>query len=141
MNNREYPFLQKPQPLRQTHHRKETIWQIVVPVIFGGLGLIFGGAMIAGGTDVSVSQWGNLSAIWLLIPCLLLSLLPLVAIIALIVGIERLFDILPPALARLQNGFERGAKMVEQGTNRAVEPMMRMKSTLSGVKSLIKRKY
>jgi hypothetical protein len=121
-------------PITHKFHRRETIWQIIAPLVVGisiilGLG-IWAIVTVAQGGDVS--QAADTSLIFLLIPVLILSLIPLALLGGLVYGMFRLLKILPPKFYLVQGLFLKVQERVKQGADIAVEPILRINSIGAG---------
>lgn len=119
-------------------HRRETIWQISIPLIVSvliilGLG-IWAIVVVTQGGDVS--QAADTSLIFLLIPVLILSLIPLVLLGFLVYGMVRVLRFLPPKFYLVQEIFLKVQERVQQGANIAAEPVLRLSSTGAGWQTL-----
>jgi len=109
-------------------HQKQRFWQIIAPVIMGGLLLIAIAVLIilgVGGSSVGdVSQWADLSLIWLSLPVLLLVLIATLVLFTMVYLLARLLKILP-GYTRIANQY---AGMIESQAkiwmNKIVNPII-----------------
>jgi hypothetical protein len=132
-------------PITHKFHRRETIWQIIVPLIFSisiilGLG-VWAIVTVAQGGDVS--QAADTSLIFLLIPVLILSLIPLVLLGGLVYGMVRLLKVLPSKFYLVQGLLLKVQERVKQGADIAAEPVLRINSVGAGwqtFKRVLRRK-
>ncbi|MBC8333491.1 MAG: hypothetical protein H8E28_16030 [Anaerolineae bacterium] len=117
-------------PVTQQTHRKESLWQIWLPLSLGVL-IILGLAawsviVAAGGGDVS--QPADASLILVLCPSILMAVIPLALVGGFAYGTGYLVKILPPKMLIVQYFFTR----IEEGTHRAAdklaEPSLKMGS-------------
>lgn len=76
-------------------HRRNYIWQILVPILIASALVLLVVIVIATGTASYVSVWADISAIWIIIPFLILTLIPLALLVASIYGMAKLIDITP----------------------------------------------
>ncbi len=125
---------QQRNPITHKFHRRETIWQIIVPLIVSisiilGLG-IWAIVTVSQGGDVS--QAADTSLIFLLIPVLILSLIPLVLLGGLVYGMVRVLTFLPPKFYLVQGLFLKVQERVKQGADIAAEPILRINSIGAG---------
>ncbi|MFO8035699.1 MAG: hypothetical protein R6U57_03625 [Anaerolineales bacterium] len=127
------------------HHkafRKGAFWQITAPLVLGGVAILSFGVWAAieaaGGADVS--RYAEISAVFLVIPALFLSVLPLALLILLIYGLTRLMHILPEGTRRVRLFLERVQKMVTDISTKMVEPILWIKSAGAGLRSIFKRR-
>jgi hypothetical protein len=132
-------------PITHKFHRRETIWQIIVPLIFSisiilGLG-VWAIVTVAQGGDVS--QAADTSLIFLLIPVLILSLIPLVLLGGLVYSMVRLLKVLPSKFYLVQGLLLKVQERVKQGADIAAEPVLRINSVGAGwqtFKRILRRK-
>ena len=89
-----------PKPQHRTYlaHKKQAIWQIILPVVIAGLLMV--GALILlylgvtrGGTDLS--RWAEISTIWLTIPVGVGAFIMLGVLSAVVYGLGRALGIIP----------------------------------------------
>jgi hypothetical protein len=123
-------------------HRKAAFWQVYLPLIVGsaailGLG-VWAVAVAAGGADVS--RFADTSAVVLIIPVLVFSLIPLALLGLLIYGLLRLIQILPKGTARVRTFLDRVNQGVVNFSEKAVEPILRLKSIRAGLKSVFRKR-
>jgi hypothetical protein len=123
-------------------HRREKIWQILVPLIIGILLILAVGVIVvltaartsAGG---AVSQWADTSAIWLILPVIMFAILGIMILTGLIYLIARIIKILPP-YADLVHGYAgQVAAKVSLVTRKIASPFIAVKSTRAGIKGFI----
>lgn len=132
-------------PITHKLHRREMTWQVILPLTLGiliilGLG-IWAIVTVAQGGDVS--RAADTSLIFLLIPVLILSLIPLVLLGGLVYGMVRLLTFLPPMFYTVQGFLLRVQERVQQGADIAAEPVLRINSIGAGwqaIKRALRRK-
>lgn len=121
---------------------KSMFWQIIAPLILGGVAILSFGVWAAieasGGADVS--RFADISAVFLLIPVLLLSLLPLALLGLLIYGLTRLIYILPEGTRRVRRLLLRVQNVVADISMKVVEPILWIKSAGAGLQSIFKKR-
>jgi hypothetical protein len=120
---------------RAAEHRRQVNMQIWLPLI-GGLIVALGLAALAilgtirGSSEVN--RWGNISAVYLIIPTLFTSLITLAILVLCIVGVSKLAGKMPGWLARAQGLFAYAAGRIRQAADRLVEPIVSINSTANG---------
>src|SRR5512133_3544414 len=86
-------------------HKRDVIWQIWLPVVFGAIAILTLGILAAfslqSGTDASV-RWGHVATIWLLGPVFIVGLLIFIVVIGLIFAVVKVTEILPGYTSILQ---------------------------------------
>lgn len=132
-------------------HRREKIWQILVPLFIWTLLILAVGAIViqtaarssAGG---SVSQWADTSAIWLILPIIMVAIFGILILIGLIYLVARIIKILPPYADLIQGYASLIATRVSLVTRRIASPFITVESTSAGIKGFVsalfgKRRY
>ncbi|MFO7972828.1 MAG: hypothetical protein R6U40_13920 [Desulfobacterales bacterium] len=123
-------------------HRREKIWQILVPLILGVLLILAVAVLVvltatrstAGGP---VSQWADTSAIWLILPVMMFAVVGTLVLIGLIYGVAKMIEILPPYANLVQGYAGLIAAKVKLITRKIVNPIIAVESTKAGVKGFI----
>jgi uncharacterized protein involved in cysteine biosynthesis len=126
-------------PITTRHHRRETWWQISLPLLVGALIFV---ALAVGanfGTNEAVGQWARIAMILLAIPVIILALITLVVLVAFIYLIARLTGLIPPYAFLAQEFFARLARMSRQAADKAVEPILRLNAFTAGLGALRRR--
>jgi hypothetical protein len=120
----------------KARHRREVWWQIYLPLILGALlfGLLVLGISLSGVGDTSI--WADVSAIWVIVPIVIMALIPLVAFVAAIVGVTLLIIKAPPKTYQLQNMFAYLEAEVRRITDRIVEPFLKFHSGVARMKAV-----
>ncbi len=122
----------------QAAHRRELLWQIVLPLVLSILVLVGLAVVVALSGVGDASRWADISLIWLLLPLLLLSLVPLVAVVAMIVLISRLIGRLPGLAVQLQQIFEQVEGIMNRVADRTSEPVIKLRSAVAALRALRK---
>lgn len=114
-------------------HRRQVLWQIWVPL---GVSLammlalmvltVLGTGNPAG--SISVTKWSHLSAVFLILPVLFISLMTMLVLFACVYGLNRLLGAAPKYLRVAQLYAARGAAYARHYANRAVNPVISVKS-------------
>ncbi len=86
-------------------HRRQVVWQIVVPVVVAALVIVavlylLVTAAFGGGGDVS--RWAAISTIWLTLPVMIAAFLILAVLVAITVLLVKVQQFIPPYSRRLQ---------------------------------------
>lgn len=123
-------------PDTKARHRREVWWQIFLPFI---IGVILIGGLVLGITFTGVgdtSVWADVSLIWVIIPLLFMALIPLVILVAIVVGLTWLIQNTPPYAFQVQAAFDTVQTAVRQFTDRATEPVLRFHSELARLRAI-----
>lgn len=115
-------------PVTQKAHRRETFWQITIPLIVSILiilGLAIWSVVVASG-EGEISQAADASLIFLIIPTMVLALVPLILLGGLVYGMVRLLKFLPPKLYLVQDFFLKLRYVVQNWSDKLAEPVLRV---------------
>ncbi|GAB4578785.1 MAG: hypothetical protein Fur0022_15220 [Anaerolineales bacterium] len=128
----------------ETHamHRRQMFWQVFFPLGFGAVVLI--GAcvlpVVAVARGGEVSKWADTSLIWLILPAMFFSLIPLALLAGAVYGVLKLFEKLPGWMFRLQGIFELIRGKVREYADKAVEPVLRVQSFNAKIQAVMPRR-
>ena len=132
-------------PPRNPHthrlHRRETFWQITLPLILGALVMLGLGiwAIVAAAGGGNVNHAASASLICLIIPTMFMALFALIILAGLAYLVIATNQSLPPAMRKVQDFFVRVRDGVQTFSDKLVEPILRAQSGIAGIKTL-KRK-
>jgi len=115
-------------PRTRKAHRRESWWQIYLPLILGALAVLALAvwAAVAGAQGSDIAPAADTALIFLLAPMLLFLLVPLTLLGAGIYLTIRLFNLLPPQMLRLQRFFTRLQIETQRAADRITEPALRL---------------
>jgi len=140
MNNQNHKQLPPPNPVTYGLHRRQVWWQILLPVIVGGLLVIAVAVLAAMGTNPQVAHWGNISAIMLIAPLLMLLLITLVFFAAANVGLIRVLQVLPRYSHLVKLTLDHYASLIQDWANRTTKPVIGVRSSWAGVRTILGRR-
>ena len=124
-------------------HQKQVRDQIFLPLGFTILlVLVLTGLSILGTVQKStlINHWGNISAILLISPILLFSLINLIIIVLSIRGLSHILRKTPVWMAKVQQVFSRIEKQTQTICNTIISPWIKLDSSLSSIKVLKNKK-
>ncbi len=128
----------------RTHdaHKRETFWQITFPLIIGlVLALILAALTLVAATGGgSIKQAADASLIFLIIPLMVVTILFIIIFGAVAYGLVMANKELPFAAHRMQGFFMQVREQVQIGSDKAVEPILKIRSFLASIETLTKRK-
>lgn len=124
-------------PSIHRHHRDRT-WQILFPIIFGFLLIIAAGVFVtltASGTasGASVSQWADISSIWLILPVIMFALFGILVLAAMIFLMAKLLNILPFYTDLVQQYAGLISARINLATRKVVSPIVSARSIRAGM--------
>lgn len=122
-------------------HKRETFWQITFPLIVGlVIALILAVlAVLAATGSGPVKQAADASLIFLICPLMLVTILFTIIFGAVAYGLVKANTELPFVFFQLQDIFERVRQQVQVGSDKAVEPVLKIRSFFASLGAL-KRK-
>lgn len=129
-------------PIRPTpsaQHRKQTVWQVWVPLAASILVvLVLAILAIVGAVQGSdqVERWGNISAVIVILPVLLFSLVTLAIVAGAAYGVTKLLQHMPAWMLSAQSLSIRIALLVRKASDAAVQPVIVSNTFNSRVKVL-----
>ncbi|MGB2909436.1 MAG: hypothetical protein WBB55_02525 [Anaerolineales bacterium] len=123
-------------PVTYERHRKEVMWQILVPVLIGAVIVLALAILAATRTDAQVSKGADVSVIWMITPMLIIALIFLVLLGAMIYAVMSLLGILPSYARLVQDYFDALRVQVGIVSDKAVEPILRMESIKASLHAL-----
>lgn len=103
-------------------------------LLLGVCGFTIG--LAAGGTGVEI--WRDISLIWMLVPSLVFTLIPLVVLAGAAYGIIRLISALPGFFFKVQKFFAGLSERVLDVSNRLASPIVRVGGVWAGLRRLWK---
>ncbi|MEN4100077.1 MAG: hypothetical protein ROW52_09175 [Anaerolineaceae bacterium] len=133
MNNQQTP---------KVKHRKQTTWQIFLPLslfITAMLALAVWAAVATAGNPVIGTEWAAVSIIFLSLPALLFGLILLLILVGFVLLLSKLIDILPyyGSVARTHT-YQIGAVILNL-SNQIVKPVLFVNGILAGWRTLLER--
>jgi hypothetical protein len=123
-------------PVTYERHRKEVMWQILVPVLIGTVIVLALSILATTRTDAQVSKGADVSVIWMITPMLIIALIFLVLLGAMIYAMMSLLGILPGYARLVQDYFNAVRVQVGIVSDKAVEPVLRMESIKASLRAL-----
>ena len=120
----------EPNPKTQAAHKRETFWQIALPLIVGLVLVVVLGALtvIAATEGDRITQAGDAALIILIVPLMLVTFIFTVIFAGIAYGIIQLNNILPIYTRQAQDAFARVRQQVQMGSDKAVEPILKIQS-------------
>lgn len=134
-----------PQPVHESYlrHRKQLVWQIILPLALTALLVVALIVLVNVATftrDGDVARWAAVSTIWIVVPIMIAGLLVLVALTGLIYLMKRLLDLTPTYTGRAQDYVHKFAGYVKRGADAAVRPIFFLEEIRASVRRFFGRK-
>jgi len=127
-----------PQPVRLSYkeHRKQLMWQIILPIVLTVILIIAAIVLINIATfrdGGDVARWAAVSTIWIVIPIMIGMLIFTVVLGGLIYLLARLLNITPTYTGMAQDYVRKAAVYIKKGADAVVRPIF----GLEGIKASI----
>jgi hypothetical protein len=139
--NTERVFVTPSQLTAVRDHRRQTFWQILFPVILAGVIVIAVTVfMIVSSSNPSSmldTRWANISLIWLLIPSIALSLIPLALLGGLVFLMVKALNGLPKLGARAQYYAVSASQITRNISDKISSPVIGVKGIWAGLHNLV----
>lgn len=124
-------------------HRRELMWQIILPVVLSVVLMIAMIALIYVATfqgSGDVSRWAAVSTIWIVLPVMVAGLILLALLGGMIYLLMRLLGIMPKYTGIAQDYVQKAAIYVKRGADMAVKPVLWLDGLSASVKAFFGRK-
>jgi len=135
-------ILPKRNPETHAQHRRQMFWQVFFPLGLGAILLVgicvLPVAAVAQGGDVS--KWADISLMWIILPVMFFSLIPLALLGGSVYGLVRLFEKMPGWMFRLQGIFEQVRGIVRQVADKVVEPVIQAQSLNARIQAVMPKR-
>lgn len=125
-------------------HRRQKIWQIILPVglgavlILAALGMVIYTAVRTPAGE-SVSQWADVSMIWLIIPALFIALVIAAVLFTVVWLLTRLLKILPQYTSTAQYYVGIAVENIRSGADKMAMPFIAGKGFVAMASELLNR--
>ena len=119
-------------------HKRQVVWQILVPFLLVTLMLLAAGAWLVWGETARARAWADVSIIWIVAPLLLLALVALALLVVLIVGMIKLLQAAPRYTSRAQQLAGQIAAGTRKAADGAIKPFVWIEQAGAAIKSIFK---
>lgn len=123
-------------------YKNEQFLQIFLPLfafVLIGFILTFGVIRLFNSGGSSIAHWGNISAVFIIVPLLFETLLSIILVIFLVMGLGKLIKWLPIYLSRIYVFIIKIAIFIMKGSNNITSPIINSRAKLSSLKSILRR--
>ena len=134
--------LPKPEHLSYKRHRKQTMNQIVLPVILSALVMIALIVLISFATfrtDGDVGRWAAISTIWIVIPVMLAGLIVLAILVGLIYLMARGLQIIPTYTSLAQDYAAKARWYITRGAHMLVKPFLLIEGWSASIQEFFRK--
>lgn len=127
-------------------HQQQRFWQILTPIILGGLIILAAAVLMVltlTGTvsGISLSQYADTSMIWLIMPVMVFGILITILLLGLIYLVARVLNILPHYTFMAQQYATLIEFKIKLWTKKALEPVIAVKSFNATVGAFFKNLF
>ena len=127
-----------PRPVRLSYkeHRKQLMWQIILPIVLTVILIIAAIVLINIATfrdGGDVARWAAVSTIWIVVPIMIGMLIFTVVLGGLVYLLARLLNITPTYTGMAQDYVRKAAVYIKKGADAMVRPII----GLEGIKASI----
>jgi heme/copper-type cytochrome/quinol oxidase subunit 2 len=134
-----------PQPVHETYkrHRKQLMWQIILPITLTvilcvALIVLINVATFRDGGDVG--RWAAISTIWIVVPIMIGSLIALALLGGLVYLMAKLLHIMPTYTGMAQDYVHIAVGYVKRGADAVVKPVFLIDGLGASIKAFFGRK-
>jgi hypothetical protein len=127
-----------PQPVHDSYlkHRKQMVWQIILPVALASL-LIVALIVLINITTFNqggdVARWAAISTIWIVVPIMIGMLIFLVLMVGLVYLMKKLLNITPTYTSLAQDYVYKVESYVKRAADALVKPVLQLNGILASL--------
>jgi heme/copper-type cytochrome/quinol oxidase subunit 2 len=133
-----------PQPVHESYrnHRKQMMWQIILPITVTvilciALIVLINVATFRDGGDVA--RWAAVSTIWIVIPIMVGLVIVLALLGGLVYLMYKLLDITPTYTGLAQDYVHKAAAYIKRGADAVVKPIIGLNGILASINAFFER--
>ena len=133
-----------PQPVHESYrnHRKQMMWQIILPITVTvilciALIVLINVAAFRDGGDVA--RWAAVSTIWIVIPIMVGLVIVLALLGGLVYLMYKLLDITPTYTGLAQDNVHKAAAYIKRGADAVVKPIIGLNGILASINAFFER--
>jgi hypothetical protein len=134
-----------PRPVHESYlkHRRQVVWQVVLPVALTAFLIVALIALVNVATfneGGDVGRWAAISTIWIIIPVMIAGLLFLVLLVGFVYLMKRLLELMPTYTGMAQDYVHKFAGCLRRGADAVVKPIFFIEEIRASVKAFFGRK-
>jgi hypothetical protein len=130
------PGLSERNPVTHRTHRRQALWQILLPLWIGVIVFLILAVMVGFSTNAQASLWADISLIFLIVPVMAITLI-LLAVLGGLIFLQRWLLInLPVYTRKAQDLAFKLEHRVRSVANSAVRPILKVEGIRAGWRSL-----
>ena len=117
-------------------HRRDVRLQIILPLVIGILLVLVLAVLVTLGSTAQVSQWADVSLIWIIAPMLVVALIFLAILGGIAYGLAKLLQVLPFYTRQVQDFFLLVRDRASDVTAKMVAPILNYESKKASQRAL-----
>ncbi len=121
-------------------YKRDLRWQIIFPIVVVVLLFVAVSVTTAMRGNETVSQWADVSTIWLLIPLLIFAIINILILAGLIYGLAKLLDITPIYTNKLQGFIRLAGEKIEAFADSATQPIFTIEGFFASLRRIFRQK-
>jgi hypothetical protein len=134
-----------PRPIHDSYlkHRKQVVWQVILPVVLTALLIVALIVLVNVATfnqGGDVARWAAISTIWIVIPIMIGMLLFLALLVGLVYLMKKLLDVTPTYTGMAQDYVHIAEGYVKRAADATVKPVFFLEGIRAGVRAFFGRK-
>ena len=134
-----------PQPIHESYkrHRKQLVWQIILPIVLTALLIVALIVIINIATfrdNGDVARWAAVSTIWIVIPIMIGMLIFLALLVGLIYLMMKLLNITPTYTSLAQDYVYKAEGYIKRAADAVVKPVLQIEGLRASIKAVFGRK-
>lgn len=133
-----------PQPVHESYlkHRKQMVWQIILPIVltvilFVTMIVLINVATFRDGGDVA--RWAAVSTIWIVVPIMIGMLIFLALLVGLVYLMKKLLHITPTYTGKAQDYVYLAEGYIKRATEAAVRQVINIQGVFASVQRFFKK--
>ena len=132
------------QPVHESYlkHRKQLMWQIILPMVLTSLLIVALIVLINIATfnqGGDVARWAAVSTIWIVIPIMFGLLIFLALMVGLVYLMKKLLNVTPTYTGLAQDYVHLGVSYVKRATEAIIKPVLELNGILASINAFLER--
>jgi hypothetical protein len=133
-----------PQPVHKSYlkHRKQVVWQVILPVVVASLLIVALIVLINVATfhqGGDVARWAAISTMWIAIPIMFGLLIFLALMVGLVYLMKKLLGITPTYTGMAQDYAYIAESYIKRATEALVKPVLQLNGILASINAFFEK--
>ena len=121
-------------------HRREFVWQILVPILIVAILVIAASVFAATRSENQASIWADIFLIWLIIPALFFAFILFILLAGLIYGMAMLLKVTPTYTQQLQELIRLAGQKIRNAADTTAKPIFFVEGISASIKRFFQQK-